>query len=803
MQIALFGWILGLIGGLYLPKLSIVFFLCFLLGMLLLKNVKKKHTMLKVVQMYISYQKIIVMAISFILAFLLIQEKERDYSQRYAEVMGEAEVIGTIVSMPKEKEYRTDYTMQVECINGQTLQKNTKILLQLKKGKQAQNHLAYGNKIKVKVELKMPTEARNTGGFDYSFYLKTKQIYTIATGKEENVTLLKKENINLWQKAVMAVKQSIMEQVKKVLPQEEADLFIGILIGERQGIQEEIEENFKDSSLTHLLAVSGSHVSYILMGVTFAVTQLKGDKKLGKIGTIFFLFFFMELTDRTASVVRACVMAMYAIVANLCHKKIDWLGSICFSLWWILLENPYSLWDTSLILSYGGTIGILLFIPLFQKKQNPNVEKNHKLLEKCKNYLKESFMITISANLILLPIMAYLFYTLSFTFWIGNLLATPLMEGIIFIGIAFLASAYLCVPLEILLAVPLKCLLQLLLLVAKVCADLPFSNISVIRPPVIGILFYYLLLFLWIGYRRLSQRRKTQIKEIYKKKRKIVLIGFLLMVILLTFLYKLPGELEIFFIDVGQGDSMLVITPQKKTLLVDGGGSKSTSFDVGEQTLLPYLLNKGITTIDYMMPSHFDEDHSLGCAKIIENLTVSNLVLTKQLEENDIYKHIVSIAKQKKINLIYVKAGDVITVNGVKIKILHPQEKLIAENSINNNSIVFKLEYKSFSILFTGDIENIAEEVILSKNINLKADILKVAHHGSKTSSSQRFIEAVSPKIALIGVGKNNMFGHPNREVIERLQSYGTKIYRTDECGEISIMVNNRGKIVGIKKCIK
>ena len=135
MQIALFGWILGLIGGLYLPKLSIVFFLCFLLGILLLKNVKKKYSMLRIVQRHISYQKIIVMAISFILAFLLIQEKERDYSQRYAEVMGEAEVIGTIVSMPKEKEYRTDYTMQVESINGQILQKNTKILLQLKKGK--------------------------------------------------------------------------------------------------------------------------------------------------------------------------------------------------------------------------------------------------------------------------------------------------------------------------------------------------------------------------------------------------------------------------------------------------------------------------------------------------------------------------------------------------------------------------------------------------------------------------------------------------------------------------------------------
>ena len=799
MQIALFGWILGLIGGLYLPKLSIVFFLCFLLGILLLKNVKKKYSMLRIVQRHISYQKIIVMAISFILAFLLIQEKERDYSQRYAEVMGEAEVIGTIVSMPKEKEYRTDYTMQVESINGQILQKNTKILLQLKKGKQAQKNLVYGNKIKVKVELKMPTEARNTGGFDYSFYLKTKQIYAIAIGKEDDVTLLKNENSNLWQKAVTAVKQSIIEQVKKVLPQEEADLFIGILIGERQGIQEEIEKNFKNSSLTHLLAVSGSHVAYILMGVTFAVTQLKGDKKIGKIGTILFLFFFMELTDRTASVVRACIMAMYAIVANLCHKKIDWLGSICFSLWWILLENPYSLWDTSLILSYGGTIGILLFIPLFQKKQNPNEGKNHKLLEKCKNYLKESFIITISANLILLPIMAYLFYTLSFTFWIGNLLATPLMEGIIFIGIAFLASAYLCMPLAIIIAVSLKCLLQLLLLVAKVCANLPFSNISVIRPPVVGILFYYIFLFLWIGYGRLSQRRKAQIKEMYRKKRKTVLISFLLMVVLLTFLYKVPGELEIFFIDVGQGDSMLVITPQKKTLLVDGGGSKSTSFDVGEQTLLPYLLNKGIKTIDYMMPSHFDEDHVQGLFTILEKLTVKKVIVAEQKVDSENYQKFMKFVEEKNIQTIWVKQGDKILLEkGVNLDILWPKTEWIAENPLNNNAIVANLHYGKFSLLFTGDIEEIAEKEILQcyQNTELcKATVLKVAHHGSKSSSIQSFLTMVKPKIALIGVGETNTFGHPNEGVLERLEKIGAKIYRTDENGEISLKVNKEGKI--------
>ena len=799
MQIALFGWILGLIGGLYLPKLSIVFFLCFLLGILILKKVKKKYSMIKVVQRHISYQKIIVMAMSFILAFLLIQEKERDYSQKYAEVIGEAEVIGTIVSIPKEKEYRTDYTMQVESINGQTLQKNTKILLQLKKGKQAQNNLAYGNKIKVKAELKMPAEARNTGGFDYSFYLKTKQIYVIATAKEENVTLLKKENTNLWQKAVMAVKQSIMEQVKKVLPQEEAELFIGILIGERQGIQKEIEEDFKNSSLTHLLAVSGSHVSYILIGVTFAVTQLKGNKKIAKIGTILFLLFFMELTDRTPSVVRACVMAIYGLVANLCHKKIDWVGSICFSLWCILLENPYSLWDTSLILSYGGTVGILLFIPIFQIKNEQKRINSHKILQKCKDGIKESFMITMSANFILLPIISYLFYTLSFTFWVGNLLATPIIEMIIFIGVVFLTSSYLCFPLAIIIALPLKYLLQLLVLVAKICADLPLSNMTVIRPPIICILLYYVFLFLWIKYKKLSQRRKQQIKKIYTKKKKIILITLSFFTIISIFLQKMPGELEIYFIDVGQGDSMLVVTPQKKTFLIDGGGSKNSNFDVGKQTLLPYLLNKGITTIDYMMPSHFDEDHVQGLFIILERLTVKKVILTEQKVDSENYQKFMKLVKQKNIQIIWVKQGDKLLLeNKIILDILWPKTEWIVENALNNNAIVANLHYQQFNLLLTGDIEEIAEKEMIrfyQKDRACRAIVLKVAHHGSKSSSTQPFLEIVKPKIALIGVGENNTFGHPNEGVLERLEKIGAKIYRTDEKGEISLKVNNKGQI--------
>lgn len=797
MEIALFGWILGLIGGLYFPKQSIVFFLCLLLGSMLLKNRKVKQSSIRFIQMHISYPKILIMAISFLIAFLFIQAKEIDYKQRYEKVIGEAQIVGTIISMPKEKEYKMSYTVQVESINGNTRQKNTKILLEVKKNKK--EPLQYGDKIKIKAELKMPTEARNTGGFDYSFYLKTKQIYAIATAKEENITILKEKNTSFWQKMIITIKQSIIERVKMLLPEEEAELFIGILIGERQGIQEEIEENFKNSSLTHLLAVSGSHVSYILMGVTFAITQLKGDKKIGKIGIILFLFFFMELTGRTASVVRACVTVIYGIVANLYSKKIDWLASICFSMWWILLENPYSLWDTSLILSYGGTIGILLFIPIFEKREEPKSRKQHKISQKCREGIKESFIITISANLILLPIMAYLFHTMSFTFWIGNLLATPLMEGIIFTGIAFLIVAYLCTPLAMIIALPLKWLLELLMLVAKIGANLPLSNITVIKPPIVALFFYYAFLWLGIGYCRSSQRRKRKIEKIYLKRRKTILITVMIFVVLLVILPKIPGDLEIHFLDVGQGDSMLVITPQKKTFLVDGGGSKSSSFDVGEQTLVPYLLNKGITTIDYMMPSHFDEDHVQGLFAVLDKLTVKKVILTEQKVNSENYQKFIELIRQKKTQVIWIKQGDKLFLDKeITLDILWPKTEWITENPINNNAIVANLHYQKFSLLLTGDIEEIAEKELIQNyqdTVLCRATVLKVAHHGSKSSSIQSFLEMVNPKIALIGVGENNTFGHPNEGVLQRLEKIGAKIYRTDKKGEISIKVNKEGKI--------
>ena len=197
----------------------------------------------------------------------------------------------------------------------------------------------------------------------------------------------------------------------------------------------------------------------------------------------------------------------------------------------------------------------------------------------------------------------------------------------------------------------------------------------------------------------------------------------------------------------------------------------------GKQVLMPYLLNRRVSKIDYVIISHFDFDHIGGLLYVMDKMKVKNVIISKQPEESVNYKNFIKIIKDKKINLIIVNAGDRLKIsNDVYFDIFWPNsDEFISENALNNNSIVCKLNYKTFSMLFTGDIEEIAEKRILEKYKNnldlLKADILKIAHHGSKSSTTQEFLNAVKPQKALIGVGKNNKFGHPSNIVIERLEN--------------------------------
>jgi len=760
--------LLGTLSGLYC-KISIALFV---LGMLFFYQIRKKHRLLKRI---CSKREIILMVISYLVFYIQIIGLENSFEQKYQNIQGEIEGIGTIVSNPIEKEYQTSYTIKVKRLNGTSACQNTKILLKVKKDKNTKEYF-YGNEISFKGEWKEPSRARNEGGFDYKQYLKTKKIYGMVETQSSAITIRKENDINGILKLANIVQHKIKNKANELLEEEQASVLVALLIGNKEGLEEEVQEAFRMSNLSHMLAVSGAHVSYVMLGIGFIIANSKISKKVGKIITIVLLVFFLFITGQTPSVTRACIMSIYFMIASLCHKRVSVLSSISISFLTILLLNPYAIWDVGLQLSYGGTIGIIALYKIFCKQWEN--EKNGKI----KNKIAEMLFLTLSANLILIPVIAYHYHTLSLTFPISNLLASPIMGILVIAGFITIFFSFFCNPIAKLLAYPLSILLQVFLQIANMTSKLPFSQINVAVPNILCILLYYLILCLFLYYQKEKHKEnKTRVeKKVLEQIQKITMkkiVAMLVVAMILLFLYQnIPKSCQFHFIDVGQGDSMLVTTPTGKTMLIDGGGQRDTkSFDVGKNTLLPYLLKKRITKIDFILVSHFDTDHVDGLLTIMKEIKVKCVVIGKQFESCDNYEAFIKIVKDKKIKVHVVEAGQRIKIEkNLYFDILWPSsEEVISENSINNNSLVCKLSYQKFSILFTGDIEEIAEKAILEKykgtNV-LQSTILKVAHHGSKSSSTEGILEAIKPKIALIGVGKNNTFGHPNVGVLKRIE---------------------------------
>lgn len=701
-------------------------------------------------------KKIIVILICLIISIGYVSILENKYSK--ISDMPIKEMV-TIISDIQEKEYKKVCTAKI-------VRNNKKILINIKMSQDIPS-IKYGDSLYIEGEFKQPEEARNYKGYNYKQYLKTKKI--IGTVELEKAKILKSSNGSF----IHNIQKYIKDTINGTLTDEEGNLLLAILLGDKDKLSEDIQESFKTSNLSHMLAVSGAHVSYIILGLTYVLQNSIIGKKNGKIVCIFFLLVFMAITNFTPSVTRACIMAILTLFSSIIYRKSDVYTNISVAALITLIFNPYSLLDLGFQLSYGGTIGIIIFIKRIQEKKS-----NSKVI----NYIKQMALVSIYANIIIIPIMMYHFNTVSFTFIISNIMASPILGIIVITGFLFIIASITVKPLTRLIAIFIKPILSILIKISQICSKLPFSNILVVTPYMFNVISYYAIILYCI---------KSKINNKCK-----IIICLLIVLILINFIiYIFPQKLRIFFIDVGQGDSTLIITPDKKTVLIDGGGSDS--FDVGEKVLLPYLLDRRILKIDYVLISHFDTDHCGGILTIMEKVKVKNIIISEQAEHSENYERFKKLMIHKRIRLIEVKKGDKIKIGRYsEFKILFPTSRLLSENQLNNNSIVAQFNYNNFKMLFTGDIEKLAEQQILkTEKAEIRADILKVAHHGSKTSSIPEFIKAVRPKIALIGVGKNNTFGHPNQQTIKNLENIKCRIYRTDLQGEIIIKIDQKGRM--------
>ncbi len=720
------GILIGIITGLYLNIAPFIFlFLIFLSVIIKVVQIKSNNNISRIFNVLIKNNIILLILISACMSSIYLKYQDKRYEQVYKN-FNKTEIIATIISNKKETEYKNTYEIKLEELS------SIKLILRINKNKNI--NLNYADKIKIKGEYIIPEQSRNYGGFDYRKYLKTEGIYGIF--EADKIEVIKHNNLNFINIASNNLKQKIIDNTKQILSESTRELFLGILIGYDDNISEDIEESFRKSSLTHLLAVSGSHIAYIITGFGFILSKLKIPKKTRNILIILFLTFFMYIVDFSASVVRASIMGILLMFSFVLYRKNDLINTICLSVLLILIENPYEILNIGLLLSYFATIGIIVCSKMINKKT-----QEVSILKQILNYLKELALITIFANVFVIPISIYNFNTISLTFVISNVIAGILIGPITIGGFVLAIVSLINLKLAYVIAIPYNILLELLIYSTKLTSIGHLCEVFVPTPNIIFIILYYLILFIIILYFNLKsiEHKRFLVKkflkginnliQLLKNNYKFILILIILVTIIYFFIKVIPKDLKMYFIDVGQGDSTLIITPTNKKILIDSGGAETGSFDVGKSTLFPYLLDRGITTLDYICISHFDSDHCKGFVYLLENMKIKNMIISKQYEETYNFNEIIEIANKKKVNILEVEEGNIIKIDRfTKFTILGPPKDL--SRDINDNSIVMKLEYNNFSCLFTGDISKEIEDELVKKYGNiLKSDILKVGHH--------------------------------------------------------------------------
>lgn len=545
--------------------------------------------------------------IVFSLGTLYMHTLNNYYDEKYEELesLNGSYCTAIVVSEGEEKDYKDVYEIEIKGIKlllnlkkskNKSLQNKENRYLSNKNSKNSSFKLKYGDKIEFYLEYEKPSTARNYMGFDYSNYLKTKKIFGTVNLKEEDVEIISHDNSNIILRKIYELRNLMKTKIEKLLPKETSGLCLGMLIGETSGIEENMQENFRDSNLSHILAVSGANVSYIIVSITYIFNKMYLRKRLSKIISIILLILFMLLTGCTSSVNRACIMAILMLIAELLYRKSDVYNNLAISALILLIINPYSLLDIGFQLSYMGTIGIVFL----HDKIGNFIKINNKIVK----YFFEMISVTTCANLAIIPIMMFHFNTISLTFYFSNIIVGPILGIVVIIGFIMFFISLIFTPISSLIAIVLNLMLKFIIKIAEITANMPFSKITIITPSFFFIIVWYLII--------ISISYKQKVKIFYHKNNKLIkkiVACILIIVLIVNLVIKVDKKLEIHFVDVGQGDACLIITPLNKKILIDGGGSEFGSFNVGEKTLLPYLLDRRINKLDYIIISHFDSDH--------------------------------------------------------------------------------------------------------------------------------------------------------------------------------------------------
>ncbi len=633
--------------------------------------------------------------------------------------------------------------------------------------------LKHNDLISCDLILHEPPKKLNPGGFSYKNYLKKKNIY-FQSWEIENIILIRKgfsaKNI------LIKLKTQFIQLIDKLFSKRIRGFLKAVLLGEKAGIDYETELLLKEAGASHLLALSGLHAGIIILSLKIIYSRVIKNKIYTLILISVTAFIYIILVGASVSIIRASLLTLIFLWAKAFYRDGDFINILFLTLLINLLINPYSLFTVSLQLSYLIVLSIYLLTD-FLNKIFPKI-----------------ISVSLSAQLGALALSAYYFNEYAYIGIITNLWLIPLIALLLPFSFFIIILGFFLIPAASMLLPILELTYYIMFKGLEVMRFMQKDMLVLSEPKIIQIFLYYILLFS-IPY--LFKKRIIFLKA--KKYKKIKYISALLFLIVFSmFFIRFSSELlEINFLAVGQGDGIYIKFPNNKNMIIDTGPPGKAGRQI-EYNIISFLNYKGIKEIDYLIITHFDSDHAGGLKHLLYRKKVKHILISKHKKE-PLINYLENIVKQKNNSkLFYISEQNSFKIDECYLNFLNPPKNIISKDK-NENSIVFNLEYGRYKFLFTGDLSKEGENRILDTHHLNKIDILKLGHHGSRTSTGNRLLDECSPELAVISVGKNN-YGHPAGEVLEKLELRNIKYLRTDKNGAVSIKTD--GSKINIERFV-
>ena len=706
-----------------------------------------------------------------------------------------ARIKGEIASFAKRGEIKTSYVLKCQSIQlpGEK-EKSVYGLINLSVyGQKALP--GYGDSVAFFSRIRPIRNFANPGGFDYVRHMKLKKIYGSAYARSDQLTTVKTIHS-------LSVIVSVFRQIEwlrnKIDTQiwtlqfdgiQSKKILSSIITGKREHLDSEIRDLFSKTGISHLLAISGLHLSiisllfYHLFYFFFCLSKqmaISGNaRKAALICAIVPVFIYAVFSGFSPSTQRAFIMAAVFLCSFVFEREKDLFSSLCIAGIIILCVDPASLFSVSFQLSFTCVAFILAGFDL-------SASWIHNLKNKWVTRAVSMLMVTVFAGLGTLPLTAHYFHLVSHVQVIANLIAVPLL-GFIVLPIGFAAAIFSFIFPFISDQMFLFCcwIIEFITMLAQYLSQFDWSwrrvmSISWMEASIFY-LFFVLVLFL--------------VKINVPKKR--VLGAAVLIVASTTMGYKViemrraqPTEsVEITVLDVGQGNCTLITTPSNQAILIDGGGfSGRSSFDTGRLIIAPFLWKKGIHSIEYVILTHPESDHLKGLIYLFDNFSINGFIKNSDKSQSTGYEKLIRICQKKDIQIVIPTKDHQRLVAGSVELLFFLQEPQMKGQNFNDNSLVTQLKYKNFTMLFPGDILARREnQLVRQYGSQLKSDLMLSPHHGSQSSSTKFFLEKILPESVIISCGWHNRYGFPDKIVLKRYKDQGINVFRTDIHGAVQI----------------